>query len=303
MAQPAIQVEQVSKTYGDFKAVDDMNFVVEKGEIFAMIGPNGAGKSTTIRCILDIIKPDTGRIAVLGGTLTDATRNQIGYLPEERGLYKNVQIQDMLVYLGQLKGMSRGDARQRARELMEKLDLGEYLKKKITALSKGMSQKVQFIATVLHRPELIIIDEPFSGLDPVNSQVLRDLIYDVKNEGHTVVMSAHQMPQIEAMADRMLMISRGKRVLYGAVSEVRQQYAENAVIVAGRGNWSALPGVISVKEMKDGVLLHLNGSTPDQVMHAMAVGDYQVQRFELAIPSLEEIFIRVVQEGKAHEPQ
>jgi ABC-2 type transport system ATP-binding protein len=293
----AIAVENLSKSYGNFLAVDDVTFAIERGEIFAILGPNGAGKSTMIRMILDIIKPDRGKIAVFGGALSESAKNRIGYLPEERGLYKNVSILHLLTYLGQLKGMSKRDAATRASLLMEQLDLGDHLKSKLTALSKGMAQKVQFIATVLHQPDLIIIDEPFSGLDPVNTQILKDLLYDMSKEGRTVVMSTHQMPQIEEMANRMLMISKGKRVLYGPVNDIREQYAENAVIVEGEGNWEALPGVTHISNGKSNgaVTLHLNPeTTPDTIMQAIAVGKFQVKRFELAIPSLEEIFIRVV---------
>jgi ABC-2 type transport system ATP-binding protein len=293
----AIAVENLSKSYGNFLAVDDVTFTIERGEIFAILGPNGAGKSTMIRMILDIIKPDKGNIAVFGTALTESAKNRIGYLPEERGLYKNVSILHLLTYLGQLKGMSKRDAANRATLLMEQLDLGEHLKNKLTALSKGMAQKVQFIATILHQPDLIIIDEPFSGLDPVNTQILKDLLYDMSKEGRTVVMSTHQMPQIEEMANRMLMISKGKRVLYGPVNDIREQYAENAVIVEGEGNWEALPGVTHISNGKanGAVTLHLNPDTsPDTIMQAIAVGQFQVKRFELAIPGLEEIFIRVV---------
>ncbi len=291
----AIAVENLSKNYGDFLAVDELSFTIERGEVFALLGPNGAGKSTTIRMILDIIKPDTGTIAVLGGPLTDNTKERIGYLPEERGLYKNVPIIDLLVYFGRLKGMSKSDAAAKATTLMEQLELGEHLKSKLTKLSKGMAQKVQFIATVMHDPDLLIVDEPFSGLDPVNTQILRNLLYDLREQGSAVVMSTHQMVQVEEMADRMLMISEGRRVLYGGVDEVRRQYATNAVIVAGRGDWAALPGVKQASNGKRGdVTLHLDdNTTPDDIMQAMAVGDYQVKRFELAIPGLEEVFIRV----------
>lgn len=295
MPNNAIRVEHLYKSYGDFQAVDDMSFDVQAGEIFAIMGPNGAGKSTTIRMILDIIKPDRGVIEVLGGPITSATKDRIGYLPEERGLYKNVTLLDMLTYLGQLKGMTRRDAASRATELLERLDLGEHLKSKLTKLSKGMAQKVQFVATVMHRPDLIIIDEPFSGLDPVNTQILKDLLYDLRDEGRAIVMSTHQMHQLQEMADRMLMISKGRRVLYGPVSEVRQQYAENAVNVVGEGDWQGLPGVTEVIAHKSGeVMLHLaDGTTADDVMREIANGDYRLQRFELAIPELEEVFIRV----------
>lgn len=295
----AIIAEQLTKSYGDHLAVDHLSFEVEYGEIFAMIGPNGAGKSTTIRMILDIIRPDSGKVAVLGGPITEEIKDRIGYLPEERGLYKNVPLVQLLSYLGQLKGMSKQDASRRAAELLDRLELGEYKKSKMTALSKGMAQKVQFIATVLHRPELIIIDEPFSGLDPVNTQVLKDLLYQMKLEGSAVVMSTHHMHQLQEMGDRVLMISEGRRVLYGSIQEVREQYAENAVTVSGSGNWDLLPGVVRVEHIKNGdVTLHLAPeATPDHLLRAIADGDYTLRHFELAIPSLEEIFIRVAGGG------
>src|SRR5215208_7509970 len=183
----AIVVEHISKSYGDFRAVRDLTFEVFGGEIFAMLGPNGAGKSTTIRMILDILKPDTGAIRVLGGPLTDATKDRIGYLPEERGLYRNVPVLEMMVYLGTLKGLSGKDARARAMRYLERLDLAEHAKKKVSELSKGMQQKVQFAVTVLHEPDLIIIDEPFSGLDPVNTLMIKDLLLDFVKRGKAVV--------------------------------------------------------------------------------------------------------------------
>lgn len=294
--QSIIQVENLSKSYGNFKAVDDVSFEVLPGEIFALIGPNGAGKSTIIRIVLDLLKADAGRVAVFGQALNEALKDRIGYLPEERGLYKNVPILDVLVYLGQLKGMRAADAKARATALITQLGLEEHLHSKLTALSKGMAQKVQFVATILHQPDLIIVDEPFSGLDPVNSQVLKDLLYQMRSEGRAVVMSTHQMHQVETMADRVMMIARGQRVVYGAVEAVRQQYAENAVRVEGSGEWAALNGVRQVVNgQQDGVLLHLDSTTtPDEIMQQMAVGNYRIQRFERAVPGLDEIFIRVV---------
>jgi len=293
----AILVQNVTKRYGDFTAVNDLSFEVGYGEIFAMLGPNGAGKTTTIRMILDILKPDTGGIEVLGAPLTDKTKERIGYLPEERGLYRNVPVIDVLVYLGQLKGMTRQDATRRAIELLEQVELGENIRSKVSELSKGMQQKVQIISAILHHPDLIIIDEPFAGLDPVNTQVIKDLLYDMRKDGVTIVMSTHQMQQIEEMADRLVMIDHGRRVLYGSVDEVRQRFAKNAVIVEGEGDWAALTGVTSVEKSDNGrgVVLHLaKGVTPDDVMGQMAAGaDYHVRRFELAVPSLNEIFIEV----------
>ena len=299
----AITLHNVTKRYGTFTAVDDLSFEVRCSEIFSILGPNGAGKTTTIRMILDILKPDTGQIAVLGGPISEATKNRIGYLPEERGLYRNVPTLNVLVYLGQLKGLSRREATRRATEMLEQVGLGGHADSKISELSKGMQQKVQIVATLLHRPDLVIIDEPFAGLDPVNTQLVKDMLYEMNRDGVTIVMSTHQMHQIEEMADRLLMISRGRRVLYGAVDEVRQRFADNAVIVEGEGDWTALQGVARVDAHDNGrsVTLRLaEGVTPDDVMEAMAVGaDYRVRRFELAVPSLNEIFIKVAGEDAA----
>jgi ABC-2 type transport system ATP-binding protein len=204
---------------------------------------------------------------------------------------------ELLSYLGSLKGMKPADAARKAERLLDEFDLGENKKSKVSELSRGMSQKVQFIATILHDPELIIIDEPFAGLDPVNTEMIKDNIYKLKREGKTIVMSIHEMHQVEEMADRLLMIDKGLRVLYGPVDDVRQQYAENAVIVSGEGNWAALPGVKSVKSDDSGrsVTLMLDDhTTPDHIMQAMAVSpDYKVRSFALAVPRLNDIFIRV----------
>jgi ABC-2 type transport system ATP-binding protein len=298
----AISVHNVTKHYGDFTAVADLSFEVQCGELFAILGPNGAGKTTLIRMVLDILKPDTGGIEVLGGPISDRTKDRIGYLPEERGLYRNVPVVEVLTYLGQLKGMKRADAVTRATDLLKQFELGDNVKSKVSELSKGMQQKVQIVSTILHRPDLIIIDEPFSGLDPVNTQLIKDMLYQMNEQGVTIIMSTHQMPQIEEMADRLLMIDHGRGVLYGDVEEVRQRFAKNAVIVEGDGDWTALDGVKKVETEENGrqtVLYLQEGVTPDHIMERMAVSAaYHVRRFELAVPSLNEIFIQVAGGGR-----
>ncbi len=303
MTTPVITVENVSKQYGSFRAVDNLSFEVRPGEIFAMLGPNGAGKSTTMRMILDIIKPDTGSIRVLGGPMTDSVKDRIGYLPEERGLYRSVRLVEMMTYLGQLKGMSRRDADARAWELLRYLELDEHAKKKVSELSKGMQQKIQFAVTVIHRPQLIIVDEPFSGLDPVNTRVLMDLLLSLRREGTTIVMSTHQMFQVEELCERLLMINRGKLALYGEVDEVRRRYATHAVDVEGTGDWASVPGVERVQASENGrsATLYLkDGVSPNQLLAALAQSDgVEVHKFQLAVPRLNDIFIRVVEEGAA----
>lgn len=296
-----IDVQHVSKSYGTLKAVDDLSFNVKQGEIFAMLGPNGSGKSTTIRMVLDILKPDSGSISVLGGKVTGDTLKRIGYLPEERGLYKNVKIVDQMVYLAQLKGTDASVARKRAAELLERLDLAEHLESKITELSKGMSQKVQFAVTLLHQPALIIIDEVFSGLDPVNRMAIKELLSDFRDEGGTIIMSTHQMNEVQEMADRMLMISRGKLALYGPIEKIREDYSDHAILVDGEGDWQALNGVESVEAAPDdrsAVLLRLHESvTMDEILAEIAQSHrFTIKRFERAIPSLNQIFIRVAGE-------
>lgn len=297
----AIDVNQISKWYGSFQAVKDLSFEVYKGEIFAVLGPNGAGKSTSIRMILDIIKPDSGEITILNNKMNDSLKNRIGYLPEERGLYKSAKVIDMMAYLGRLKGLSNQDARSKAMALLEKLDLAENAESKVDELSKGMQQKVQFAVTVMHEPELIIVDEPFSGLDPVNRLVIKDLLENLREQGTAIIMSTHQMNQIEEMADRMLMISHGQRKLYGEVDEIRKEYAQHAIIVEGQGKWDTLNGVAGVENLdgRSGAkLLHLEpATTMDSVLAEIAQSsETNVERFERAIPSLDEIFIRVAGE-------
>ncbi len=299
---PAIHIEHVTKSYGSFRAVDDVSFEVFGGEIFAMLGPNGAGKSTTIRMILDILKPDSGKIDVLGGPLTQTKKDRIGYLPEERGLYRNVKVLEMMMYLGTLKGMSKRDAKKRSLELLARLDLAEHRDSKVSELSKGMQQKVQFAVTVLHTPELIIVDEPFSGLDPVNTLIIKDLLLGLKDSGTAIVMSTHQMHQVEEIADRLLMLNHGKQALYGPVAEVRGQHARHAVIVEGMGDFAALPGVSQVEEdasaRNHALVLYLKPDVAvNDVLGVIAANpDVTVDRFERAVPSLNDIFIDVVGE-------
>ncbi|MCZ2097275.1 MAG: DUF4162 domain-containing protein, partial [Anaerolineae bacterium] len=244
-------------------------------------------------------------ISVLGGPLNDATKDRIGYLPEERGLYRNVPVLEMMVYLGTLKGMHANDARRQAMSYLERLDLADNAKKKVSELSKGMQQKVQFAVTVLHDPDLIIIDEPFSGLDPVNTLVIKQLLIDFMKRGKAVVMSTHQMQQIEEMADRLLMIDRGEQKLYGPVQDVRAQYALPAVRVEGQGDWAQLSGVDRVEVSENGkqsALLYLKPEIqPDSVLAEIAAReDMHIRAFELAVPSLNDIFVQVVTGDRHH---
>ncbi|NOK86172.1 MAG: hypothetical protein GFH27_549411n2 [Chloroflexi bacterium AL-W] len=294
--QHIISVQNVIKNYGTHRAVDDVSFDVRAGEIFAMLGPNGAGKSSTIRMILDIIRPDSGTIQVMGSKINEKTKDIIGYLPEERGLYKDVKVIDVMVYIGTLKGLSNAEARKRSMALLEQLELAENANQKVKELSKGMQQKIQFAVTILHEPQIIIIDEPFSGLDPVNTRMIKDILLQLREKGTVIIMSTHQMHQVEEMADRLMMINRGRRVLYGEVSDIRRQYAEHAVVIEGEGNWEALPGVSGIRKdqnSRDGILLYLEqGTTPDDIMGEIARStQHRIDRFQLALPSLTDVFI------------
>jgi ABC-2 type transport system ATP-binding protein len=293
----ALRVENVTKNYGNFRAVNNISFEVNRGEIFAILGPNGSGKTTTIRMILDILRPDSGTISVLGGPLTDATKDRLGYLPEERGLYRDAPVLEVMVYLGTLKGLSTSVAKERSLSLLNQLDLGEHAKSKVSGLSKGMQQKVQFAVTILHQPELIIVDEPFSGLDPVNTLAIKQMLHDFKAQGGAIIMSTHQMQQVEEMSDRLLMISKGERKLYGPLADVRREFSAHALVVEGQGDWASLPGVKSVSgNGNQGFTLQLEDNVePEQVLSAIVNNNsaFRLDRFEKAIPSLNEIFIEV----------
>jgi ABC-2 type transport system ATP-binding protein len=292
---PAIEVNHVTKSFGKVKAVDDVSFFVVEGEVFGLLGPNGAGKTTTIRLALDIFRPDSGEISVLGGKMTEAKKNRIGYMPEERGLYQDVALETVLIYLANLKGLETRLARQRVGEYLERFDLAAYRRKKVKDLSKGMQQKAQIIATLAHQPELLIVDEPFSGLDPLNTQLVKDILLDLQKRGVTIVMSTHQMHQVEEMCTRLLLVNRGRAVLYGSLKEIQNQFAENAILLQTPQAPPDLPGVEAVEKHNTGWRLRLApGVAPNSVLEALVAGGAVIERFEIAAPSLDEIFVRVV---------
>jgi ABC-2 type transport system ATP-binding protein len=293
---PAIEVSHVSKSFGPIKAVEDVSFSVETGEIFGLLGPNGAGKTTIIRLALDIFKPDEGRVAILDGPMSEAKKERIGYMPEERGLYQDARLERMLVYLATLKGVSPPDARQRVGAYLERFDLLDYRRKKVKDLSKGMQQKAQIIATLIHQPELIIIDEPFSGLDPINTQLVKELLMELHRGGATIVMSTHQMHQVEELCDRILLVHHGHALLYGALDDIRGQFSGHAVLVRAATELPDLPGVILVEKNHRGVRLDLDtAASPQAVLQALIAANVPVEKFEIAAPTLDEIFVQVVQ--------
>jgi len=213
-----VEIHGVSKRFGQIQAVDDVSFYVQPGEIFGLLGPNGAGKTTTIRMMLNIIRPDSGDISVFSGPMNEQKKNRIGYLPEERGLYADNKLLDTILYLATLKGMPRREVKSVAENYLRRLDLWDYRDEKLSALSRGMQQKAQFIVTILHDPDLLIVDEPFSGLDPVNTELIRDILLRLRDDGKTIIMSTHQMHQVEAMCDRILLIDHGRALRSMAVA-------------------------------------------------------------------------------------
>jgi ABC-2 type transport system ATP-binding protein len=281
--------------------VKDVSFEVYPGEIFGLLGPNGSGKTTTLRMVLDIFSPDAGKVEVLGGALDDRRKDRIGYLPEERGLYRDVKLERVLVYLATLKGLPAPEARRRLRPWLERLDLWEHRDKQVQELSKGMQQKAQVVATLLHDPDLVIVDEPFSGLDPVNTRLVKEIFDELRAAGRTIVMSTHQMHQVEALCGRIALIDRGEVVLYGQVTDIRRRFAGDSVFVVAQGDLSGLTGVAEVRRENDTHRLSLApGTDPQQVLRELTCRDgVQVTRFELAHASLDDIFVSMVERGRA----
>ena len=297
---PAVEVKHIVKSYADKIVVDDLSFSVPQNEIFGLIGPNGAGKTTTIRMMMDIIKPDSGDITILGEKLTEASKNRLGYLPEERGLYRKLTVMDSIIYLASLKGMDSRSAREKADKLLNQTGMLPHGRKKIDELSKGMGQIIQFIVTIIHDPELIILDEPFLGLDPVNTELLKKLIIDLRNQGKAVVLSTHQMNQVEELCDRILMINNGLNVLYGNPTEIKSKYRSNSVILDFEGELGQVVGVAEKRAHKGYVELVLDANTtPKQVLERLVSTGIIINRFELATPSMHEIFLKVA--GKNYE--
>jgi len=294
-----IEVEHIAKSFGDTPAVVDVSFDVGRGEIFGLLGPNGAGKTTTIRMLLDIFKPDSGSISILDGPMSETKKARIGYMPEERGLYQDIPLERCLLYLASLKGVPDKEARTRLRSMFDRFDLTEHTGKKVKELSKGMQQKAQIINTILHKPELVIIDEPFAALDPLNVLLVKDLLRELRQQGVAIIMSTHQMHQVEELCDRILLIDKGKDMLYGDLNEIRHRFRGHAVFVRVEGSLQDLPGVVEITPHNDMLKLSLaEDATPQDVLHYLSSRKYSVEKFEVAIPSLDEIFIRVVEEGK-----
>jgi ABC-2 type transport system ATP-binding protein len=293
----AIVLKGVTKAFTGHVAVKDLSLEVPKGSVFGLLGPNGAGKTTTLRMIMNILGPDAGVIEILGRPADHAARNRIGYMPEERGLYPRMVLGEQLVFMAVIKGTPRREAERRLGPWLERLGLADWRRKKTNELSKGMQQKAQFIATVLHEPEVLIMDEPMSGLDPVGMDVMRDVMLDLRRRGATIVLSSHQMEAVERLCDRVALINRGEKVLDGAVSEVKARHGKNTVALAfdGDGSFlSSLPGVAKVTDFGQYVEVRLRDGADPQPLLREAASRLRVRRFEIVEPSLHDIFVETV---------
>jgi len=294
----SLRVSNVTKRFGDFTAVEDLSFDVRAGRVFGFLGPNGAGKTTTIRMIVGITAPDEGSIALFGDRISYDLQNRIGYLPEERGLYKKLKVVDQLRYFAELKGVSGGEAEKRIDFWLDRMGLGEWKKSKTTDLSKGMQQKIQFISTVLHDPDLLILDEPFSGLDPVNVEFMIDVLSEFRTKQKTVIFSTHLMETAERLCHDIILINKAKKVIGGSLREVKESYGTNLIAFRGNGAEKVLADRTKVEKVvshADEQELHLpDGVDPQFVLKALLESGANISKFEITEPSLNDIFIEKV---------
>ena len=290
-----IEIDGLTKYYGDRKVVDGVSFTVARGDVFGFLGPNGSGKTTTMRMALDIIRPDAGTVSLLGGKSARDAVFQIGYLPEDRGLLRKEKVLDILRYIGRLKGLSSAEAEDRGAELLHRIGLYEHRLKKVEGLSRGMTQLIQFAAALIHDPELIILDEPFGGLDPLNVQLMKEILLERQRSGATIVFSTHIMSDVEELCERVLLIDQGKVLLYGNLAELKRQRGASAVqLLAERAPASLANGARTGG--RGGTIEHLleDGLTPEVVLRAYLDEGIRIEKFELMLPTLNEIFIEEV---------
>jgi ABC-2 type transport system ATP-binding protein len=301
-ATATVVLRNVTKRFGDFTAVSDLSLAVEPGSIFGLLGPNGAGKTTTIRMIVNIFAPDSGAVELFGTAITPATQDRIGYLPEERGLYKKMKVGDQLRFFAELKSVSGREADARIDRWLARLKLSEWKTSKTSELSKGMQQKVQFITSVLHKPDLLILDEPFSGLDPVNVELLKEIVLELKASGKTIIFSTHQMELAEKICDDICLINRSRKILQGSIREVKRASGRNAVGLRLEGGADVLADrslVKSIERHSDGVEVLLADETNAQVLLKKLIeAGAKIERFEMIEPSLNNIFIEKVSEAE-----
>ncbi|MEI6613798.1 MAG: ATP-binding cassette domain-containing protein [Chrysiogenales bacterium] len=300
MNEQALVLKDLVKDFDGKRAVDRISFTARKGEILGLLGPNGAGKTTTIRMIMNIIAPDQGTIEILGRPFSEKMKNNIGYLPEERGLYRKMKIMDVLIFLGELKGLQADTIRERSRRLLQQFDLNSYEQKKVEELSKGMAQKLQIIVTILHEPELLILDEPFSGLDPLNIELVTRILLEKKKEGVSIILSTHLMEYAEKIVDSLVMINQGRKVLDGKLTEIKAQYGKKFIRIEYEGNSAFMSGLDYVKGWKDHgreMEIELIDLADKNRLLKELSARVSLNAFQLTEPSLQHIFIRKVNEG------
>lgn len=298
----ALELEHLVKDFEDKRAVDDVSLEMKRGEILGLLGPNGAGKTTTMRMIMNIIAPDSGTIKILGENFSERLKEKIGYLPEERGLYRKMKVSEILEFFGELKGMKQAEIRSKGKELLKKFSLENYWDKKVEELSKGMAQKLQFIVTIIHSPDLLILDEPFSGLDPLNIELVKDIIREKKKEGVSIIFSTHLMDYAEKIVDAVVMIDKGKKVLDGSLSDVKAEFGTKFVKVNYEGDSSFVSSLDYVKQVRDyGNEMEIelaDMNLKDALLKELA-SRVSVNGFQVTEASLNHIFIRKVKEGAA----
>ncbi|MDG1755485.1 MAG: ATP-binding cassette domain-containing protein [Rhodothermales bacterium] len=304
---PILSIEGVTKRYGDFTAVNDVSFTAQPGRILGLLGPNGAGKTTAIRMAAYITIPDEGQVMFGDAKVGPASQERMGYLPEERGLYKKMKVGEQLMYFAELKGMDRKVAREKIKYWLERVGALDWVSKKTNELSKGMQQKIQFVATILHEPELLILDEPFSGLDPINAELLQDVIMELKDGGRTILFASHRMEQVEQLCDDICLISRGEIVVNGALNEVKRRYGKNTILMDFEGNPAFLDTLeasgaarIGTRSTRHAEINLLNGTRPKAVLEVAMPHVQDITRFELVEPPMREIFVRAVTEQQGH---
>lgn len=291
-----LKLNNIRKEYDGKVAVDNLSLNIPRGVIFGIIGPNGAGKTTTIRMIMNIIAPDSGTITFDGQPVDESFKDRVGYLPEERGLYKKFTLEEVMIYMAELKGQPASITRTRIDGWLEKMGLSEYKTKKVQELSKGMQQKLQFVTTILHDPDIIILDELFSGLDPINMDLMKDIILDMKRDGKTVLFSTHVMEQAEKLCDHICMINRGHKVLDGTLTDIKRQFGRNSIQIDMEGDGAfirQLAGVKGVSEFNNYIELQLKDDADPNVLLKEIAQIVSIKRFEIMEPSLYEIFIDV----------
>ena len=299
----AVSVAGVTKRFDTVTAVDNLSLRIKEGSVYGLLGPNGAGKTTTLRMILRITIPDSGSIHMLGRPQDDSTQDLIGYLPEERGLYPRMKVREVLLFLAGLKGISDSESQRRVREWLERLEIASWADRKVIDLSKGMQQKVQFIAAVIHRPPVLILDEPFSGLDPVNATVIKDIMLELRQKGATIILSTHRIEQVEMMCDAICLINKGRSVLEGELAAIKRSYGKNTVRIEYEGDGEFLNRPDFVQSVNHfGAVTEAKlapGADPQELLKAAVTRGIRVNHFELVEPPLNDIFIEKVSEAYA----